>query len=101
LTHEKLRKVKSVENIKEEVDRIFHLIKIEDFKTEIQQEIEYYLSNQDYKTLLKYCNLKEEISIGLSRDKLFPEYPDYAMATIMNNNEIHKLLKESYLPNLE
>ncbi|KIH70871.1 AAA family ATPase [Salinicoccus roseus] len=98
--NEKLQKYKSIEDINEEIHRVFNMLEPNILKETFKKQIEGYYQDRKYKTLLQYCNLKTEVSIGLTNDVLFKQYNDYAIKVIMDNKGIQKKLLGEYLPKL-
>ena len=72
------------------IDSLEYEKKYDEFNSIIKKE----LDNKEYNNLLKYCNLKKEITRGLANKELIPSYEEQAIGAIRNS--LSKYIKDKY-----
>ena len=63
---------------------------------EEKQRLETAISNNEYEEILKMCNLKNEVLMGVPNREGYKNYHNEAVALIQNDNELKEILKDKY-----
>lgn len=96
LSSQKLQNCKELGELKDNFKLIFDSIDLEDIYEEEKQRLEKAISNNEYEEILKMCNLKNEVLMGVPNREGYKNYHNEAVALIQNDNELKEILKDKY-----
>ncbi|MCL9662189.1 AAA family ATPase [Paenibacillus hunanensis] len=96
----RIRNKKSFSDIEHEYESLNKLIDIKTEYKKIISTIDQCLSERDYLTLLKICNLKKQISNSLANSYLDSNYITKAINKIHSQAELRQQLKDLYFSEL-
>ena len=96
LSSKKLKNYKEIDELKSSYNEIFNSINLEEIYNEERLKLERIIKNKEYEELLKKCNLKNEILIGVPSREGYKNYHNEAVALIQNDNELKEILKKKY-----
>lgn len=100
LANYRIQNQTSISELQKEYEKLNTLVDIREEYTQIVSLIDTCLVSKDYITLLKICNLKEQISKGIANSHLDSKYIDKAIFKIQSDFELKQKLKESYFSDL-
>ena len=86
----------SLNDLKEDYKNIFDLELVDEKYSKYMNELKNFLTQKNYKELLKWCSLKKEISKGLANQELDSDYVEKAINIIGKNKSLREKLKEKY-----
>lgn len=96
LSSQKLQNCKELGELKDNFKLIFDSIDLEVIYEEEKQRLETAISNNEYEEILKMCNLKNEVLMGVPNREGYKNYHNEAVALIQNDNELKEILKDKY-----
>ncbi|WP_312040211.1 AAA family ATPase [Macrococcoides bohemicum] len=96
LSSQKIQNCKELGELKDNFKLIFDSIDLEVIYEEEKQRLETAISNNEYEEILKMCNLKNEVLMGVPNREGYKNYHNEAVALIQNDNELKEILKDKY-----
>lgn len=101
LENEKIQSYKTIDEVQKEMDRIFKSAKPDDIYTEFKDIIDLLLREKNYKKMLNYCNLREEVTKGLiNKQLMIPGYEQQAIKAIIVDKQLQSELRGEYIPSI-
>src|SRR5699024_1631458 len=94
LSSQKLQNCKELGELKDNFKLIFDSIDLEVIYEEEKQRLETAISNNEYEEILKMCNLKNEVLMGVPNREGYKNYHNEAVDLIQNDNELKEILKD-------
>ncbi|MGX1435583.1 AAA family ATPase [Mammaliicoccus sciuri] len=99
LSSKKLQNCKEFNELYASFKMIFDSIDLDKIYNAEKLKLEVILKNKEYENLLKICNLKKEILMGVPSREGYKDYHKDAVALIQNNNVLKEILKKKYFSN--
>lgn len=96
LSSKKLQNCKEFNELKSNLKFIYDSIDLEKIYEDEKLNLETIINNNEYEELLKICNLKNEVLMGVPSKEGYKNYHNDAVALIQNNNDLKEILKNKY-----